>query len=156
VVVPPNRNAVAEEFEVVAVKLPLKSEFPFTSKILEVSTVEVAPTPIRIGWVVSFSIIVLLVVVENGPPPDPPPAVIVQSVLDEPELSTQVIPVPMKLIVVLWVSAEPSSCTVAYPDPPPPPTQVPFTKRHPDVRVIPFANVDVAFAPETVRTVPTL
>jgi hypothetical protein len=43
--------------------------------------------------------------------------VIVQSVLELPELSTQVTPAPIKFSADLCVSGVASSCIVEYPDP---------------------------------------
>ena len=66
-----------------------------------------------------------------------------------------VVPIPSRLLVLSHVSCDAPAkelpslnciCPAAPPADPPPPTQVPLTAKHPAVRLMPLAAVEVAVA----------
>jgi hypothetical protein len=96
-------------------KVPAEQLLPFDARATEVVaatvplplTDKLAPVPITIAAAVFVPLVMSLKALEPPPPP-----VTVQSVLEDPELSTQVTPDPIKLSVGRCVRVTPSSATV--------------------------------------------
>ena len=95
--------------------VPAEQLLPLVAKATDV-VAAIVPVPVAdklepVPMIIAAVVLVPEVISLNALDPPPPPG-IVQSVLEDPELSTQVTPDPIKLNVGLWTRVIPSSANV--------------------------------------------